>query len=206
MAFHGKRKNLTVDGELQTRPSRLKLIAYQINQWQQAIMGNVERGTIVLANAIETFEVGKKLGHKLPPGQVLLLKGNLGAGKTTFVQGLAKGMGITGEVVSPTFVLLSEYPEGRVPLYHFDLYRLETPDAVAALQVELYWEGLEVEPGILAIEWAERLPYLPPNYVELTFLIPPVSDTNENPEGRSLTWCAVGVGETAMEFLQGLST
>jgi len=155
-------------------------------------MSNVERGTIVLANAIETFEVGKKWGHQLPPGQVLLLKGNLGAGKTTFVQGLAKGMGITGEVVSPTFVLLSEYPEGRVPLYHFDLYRLDTPDAVVALQVELYWEGLEVEPGILAIEWAERLPYLPPNYVELTFSIPHISDAKENQEGRSLSWLAVG--------------
>ncbi|MEY2977298.1 MAG: hypothetical protein RLZZ435_1437, partial [Cyanobacteriota bacterium] len=108
---------------------------------------------IALPNAEATQCFGAKLGQVLPAGSVLLLQGNLGAGKTTFVQGLAQGLGILEAVVSPTFILLNEYPEGRVSLYHFDLYRLETPAAVQGLQVESYWQGIEVEPGIVAIEW-----------------------------------------------------
>lgn len=144
--------------------------------------------TIALPNAAATQRFGAQLGQVLPAGSVLLLQGNLGAGKTTFVQGLAQGLGILDAVVSPTFILLAEYPEGRVPLYHFDLYRLETPAAVAGLQVESYWQGMEVEPGIVAIEWAERLPELPESYWELTFSVP----NHSIESGRVLEWKAVG--------------
>jgi tRNA threonylcarbamoyladenosine biosynthesis protein TsaE len=146
---------------------------------------------LALPHTAATHQLGAELGQVLPAGSVLLLQGNLGAGKTTFVQGLAQGLGIADAVVSPTFILLSEYLEGRVPLYHFDLYRLETPAAVRSLQVESYWEGLEVEPGVVAIEWAERLPDLPENYWELTFSLGDVSGAISEP-GRVIHWKAVG--------------
>jgi tRNA threonylcarbamoyladenosine biosynthesis protein TsaE len=97
---------------------------------------------------------------------VILLEGDLGAGKTTLVQGIGEGLGITDSIVSPTFTLINEYLEGRLPLYHLDLYRLE-PEEVTALNVESYWEGVEFELGIVAIEWAERLSYKPQRYLSL---------------------------------------
>jgi tRNA threonylcarbamoyladenosine biosynthesis protein TsaE len=121
---------------------------------------------IALPQPEATFKLGYTLGEHLPAGSVLLLEGNLGAGKTTLIQGLGQGLGIQEPVVSPTFTLLNEYPEGRLPLYHFDLYRLEAA-AATQLNPELYWEGVEVDPGIVAIEWAERLPYCPPAYLAL---------------------------------------
>ncbi|KAB1986703.1 tRNA (adenosine(37)-N6)-threonylcarbamoyltransferase complex ATPase subunit type 1 TsaE, partial [Haemophilus parainfluenzae] len=81
-------------------------------------------------------------------------------GKTTLVQGIGAGLGIVDPLSSPTFTLINEYPEGRIPLYHVDLYRLD-PAQVEQLYLDLYWEGEEVEPGIVAIEWAERLTYQP---------------------------------------------
>jgi tRNA threonylcarbamoyladenosine biosynthesis protein TsaE len=125
---------------------------------------------ISLPNVFATQQLGRILGESLPAKSVVLLKGDLGAGKTTLVQGLAEGLGIGEPVLSPTFALINEYVEGRLPLYHLDLYRLQTHE-VKKLFLELYWEGVEVLPGIVAIEWAERLPYYPPNYlnIELSF-------------------------------------
>ena len=123
---------------------------------------------ITLANAEATQALGNKLGEILVPNSVILLFGELGAGKTTFVQGLGEGLGITIPIVSPTFTLVNEYQQGRLPLYHLDLYRLETPEAIAGLFPETYWEGKEVRPGITAIEWANRLPYLPESYLEVS--------------------------------------
>lgn len=120
----------------------------------------------LLPDAAATHSLGKALGQALPAGSVILLEGDLGAGKTTLVQGLAEGLGISDAVVSPTFTLINEYHEGRLPLYHLDLYRLE-PAEVANLYLETYWEGIEMPAGIVAIEWAERLPYLPPNYLQI---------------------------------------
>ena len=117
-----------------------------------------------LADATATRSLGVSLGQFLPAGSVILLKGDLGSGKTTLVQGIGEGLGITEPVVSPTFTLINEYTEGRLPLYHFDLYRIE-PEEAAALHPEIYWEGVEVPLGIVAIEWAERLQYKPPNYL-----------------------------------------
>ncbi len=125
---------------------------------------------IFLADAVATRSLGIALAQSLNIGSIILLEGDLGAGKTTFVQGIGCGLGITESIVSPTFTLINEYAEGRLPLYHLDLYRLE-PREVATLNLETYWEGVEVTPGIVAIEWAERMPYKPDSYlnVRLTY-------------------------------------
>jgi tRNA threonylcarbamoyladenosine biosynthesis protein TsaE len=122
---------------------------------------------IDLPDRSATWAFGRCLGETLPAGSVILLKGDLGAGKTTLVQGLGWGLGLTEAIASPTFTLVNEYLEGRLPLYHLDLYRLEGA-AIDALYLENYWEGIEVPLGIVAIEWSERLPYQPPRYLEIT--------------------------------------
>ena len=114
-----------------------------------------------------TRKFGMALGRSLPPGTIILLQGDLGAGKTTLVQGIAQGLGISDSIESPTFTLINEYFAGRVPLYHLDLYRLE-PEEAEALHLESYWDGLERDLGIVAIEWAERLQYKPENYVQIS--------------------------------------
>jgi tRNA threonylcarbamoyladenosine biosynthesis protein TsaE len=121
---------------------------------------------IVLRSADATHELGFTFGRSLAAGSVILLKGDLGAGKTTLVQGIGAGLGITEPIVSPTFTLINEYDEGRLPLYHLDLYRLESKEVVT-LNLETYWEGIEVTPGIVAIEWAERMPYQPDSYLKV---------------------------------------
>ena len=101
----------------------------------------------------ETAAVAREIGARLSPGAVLLLSGNLGAGKTAFVRGLADGLGISAEEVSsPTFTLIHEYRGGRLTLYHADLYRLER-----AATEDLGLEELGVRDGVLAIEWPDRL-------------------------------------------------
>ncbi len=121
---------------------------------------------ICLPSAEATRSLGITIGQSLNAGSIILLEGDLGAGKTTLVQGMGEGLGIKEPIVSPTFTLINEYTEGRLPLYHLDLYRLE-PKEVAALNLETYWEGVEVPPGIVAIEWAERMPYKPHSYITL---------------------------------------
>lgn len=126
---------------------------------------NGQRKVVNLPDQEATRTLGKALGNQLLAGSVLLLKGNLGAGKTTLVQGLGAGLGID-EVDSPTFTLINEYTGGRLPLYHIDLYRLSSEQA-DELGLESYWDGLEKEPGIVAIEWSERLSFLPEQAVEV---------------------------------------
>lgn len=123
--------------------------------------------TILLADTEATRSLGVALGKSLPAGCVILLEGDLGSGKTTLVQGIGQGLGITDAIVSPTFTLINEYTEGRLPLYHLDLYRLE-PAEVEALNLESYWEGIEFPLGIIAIEWAERLRYKPSSYLNVS--------------------------------------
>jgi tRNA threonylcarbamoyladenosine biosynthesis protein TsaE len=129
-----------------------------------------------LPDTAATLAFGRSLGETLAPGSVILLRGDLGAGKTTFVQGIGLGLGITEAIASPTFTLVNEYTEGRIPLYHLDLYRLEGEE-VRSLYLENYFEGIEVDLGIVAIEWSERLPEKPSHYLEITLT------TNEG-EGR----------------------
>jgi tRNA threonylcarbamoyladenosine biosynthesis protein TsaE len=125
-----------------------------------------KKSQLWLADAEATRSLGKRLGERCPAGTVILLEGDLGAGKTTLVQGIGEGLGLDEAIVSPTFTLIVEYLDGRLPLYHLDLYRLEPKD-IPSLNLESYWEGIEVEPGIVAIEWSARLPYLPPDYLRI---------------------------------------
>ena len=109
--------------------------------------------TITTHSEDETAAVGRELAATLSAGDVLLLYGDLGAGKTAFVRGLAEGLGVErDEVSSPTFTLIQEYRGGRLPLFHVDLYRIDDPREFDEL-------GLDeiAEDGVLAIEWAERL-------------------------------------------------
>ena len=122
--------------------------------------------SIQLPDLTATHRLGWCLSQHLPAGAVLLLSGPLGSGKTTFTQGVGTGLGIKQTIDSPTFTLINEYTTGRVPLYHVDLYRLDNAGA-DGLYLETYWDGDEVEPGILVIEWAERLQYLPENPIRL---------------------------------------
>jgi tRNA threonylcarbamoyladenosine biosynthesis protein TsaE len=122
---------------------------------------------ITLSDREATRRLGIALGRCLPAGSLLLLEGDLGSGKTTLVQAIGAGLGITENIDSPTFTLINEYLEGRLPLYHLDLYRLQ-PAEVAALHPETYWEGLDFPSGIVAIEWADKLPYKPSSYLEIS--------------------------------------
>lgn len=122
--------------------------------------------TLSLGDEQATRSLGMAIAQHCNAGSVLLLEGDLGAGKTTLVQGIGEGLGIREPIVSPTFTLIVEYLEGRVPLYHLDLYRLD-PAEVSALNLETYWEGIELALGIVAIEWAERLQYRPADYLQV---------------------------------------
>jgi len=111
----------------------------------------------------ETAAVGRELSRSLAAGDVVLLHGDLGAGKTALVRGLAEGLGVPADdVSSPTFTLVQEYRGGRLPLFHVDLYRLNDPREIDDL-------GLDeiAEDGVLAIEWAERHPRPPRNAVRV---------------------------------------
>jgi tRNA threonylcarbamoyladenosine biosynthesis protein TsaE len=129
---------------------------------------------LFLPDAAATQNLGISLGQKLAAGSVLLLEGDLGSGKTTLVQGIGVGLGIRQTIDSPTFTLINEYLSGRLPLYHLDLYRLE-PSETAAISPEIYWEGVEIDLGIVAIEWAERLPYKPQSYLQINLTYDPNS-------------------------------
>jgi tRNA threonylcarbamoyladenosine biosynthesis protein TsaE len=111
----------------------------------------------------ETIALARQLAQDLRPGDVLLLAGHLGAGKTAFVRGLAQGLGIDpAEVSSPTFTLVHEYRGGRLTLYHADLYRLER-----AATDDLGLEEMGVKDGVLAVEWADRLTHTIPGATDV---------------------------------------
>jgi len=99
----------------------------------------------------ETLEIAKRLSEKVKKSDVVTLEGDLGAGKTTFTKGLAKGLGIKRNVNSPTFTIIKEYKDGRLPLYHMDVYRLE--DADEDLGFDEYFHG----DGITVVEWAHLI-------------------------------------------------
>lgn len=120
---------------------------------------------------IETFEeeatrkLGEELGKIVSPGTVCTLNGDLGVGKTVFTQGFAKGLGITEPVNSPTFTIVQEYQEGRIPLYHFDVYRISDVEEMEEIGYEDYFYG----EGVCLIEWAQLIEeILPSKLTEIT--------------------------------------
>lgn len=113
----------------------------------------------------ETEKLAEKLALSLMPGDILALKGEIGSGKTTFVQGLARGLGVSAAVNSPTFMLVNEF-EGRVPLYHVDFYRVNSEQELVNLGLEQYYFGR----GVTVIEWADRFPeFVPEDATDIEF-------------------------------------
>lgn len=128
----------------------------------------------VTHNETETEALGARLAAVLAPGMVVAYRGGLGVGKTAFTRGLAKGLGYPGRVTSPTFTIVNEYEGGRLPLFHFDMYRL--PDAGALFDIG--WEDYLDRGGVCAVEWSEQAPEaLPPETVYVTFSCVPERDT-----------------------------
>ena len=105
------------------------------------------------ASEQETEALGEALVGRLSPGAVVAFTGDLGAGKTAFVRGMARGLGITQRVTSPTFTIVNEYEGGRLPLFHFDLYRLSSSDEL----FDIGWEDFLRRGGICAVEWSENV-------------------------------------------------
>jgi tRNA threonylcarbamoyladenosine biosynthesis protein TsaE len=106
----------------------------------------------------ETFEVGRKLGQTAKPGEIYMLNGDLGVGKTVFTQGVAAGLGITEHINSPTFTIVQVYESGRLPFYHFDVYRIGDVEEMDEIGYEDYFLGN----GLCIVEWAERIKELIP--------------------------------------------
>ena len=113
----------------------------------------------------ETYELGKKIGQQARPGQVYTLTGDLGVGKTVFTQGVAAGLGITEPVSSPTFTIVQIYEEGRLPFYHFDVYRIGDIEEMEEIGYDDYFFG----EGICLIEWEELIEeILPKDRISIT--------------------------------------
>jgi len=109
--------------------------------------------TIITESEDETIREGEKLGRTLKPGSIVALFGDLGAGKTAFTRGLASGLGIVMHVSSPTFTIVNEYP-GDIPLFHFDMYRLENETEL----FDIGWDDYHERGGVCAVEWSEKVP------------------------------------------------
>lgn len=113
----------------------------------------------------DTLKLGEDLGAKALPGEIYTLSGDLGTGKTVFAQGFAKGLGIEEAVNSPTFTIVSEYTEGRMPFYHFDVYRISDPEEMYEIGFEEYLYGQ----GVCLIEWAELIrDIIPEKTIDIT--------------------------------------
>lgn len=133
-------------------------------------------------SANETRTLGERLASSLRPGDVLLLLGDMGVGKSELTRGIARGLGIQGPVASPTFTILQVYDEGHIPLYHFDWYRLESADELYEMGMDEYLGG----DGIAIIEWPSQCPEaIPSCRLEITLTTP--ADTV-----REITWRGVG--------------
>lgn len=114
--------------------------------------------TVETRSPEETFALGEKMGRQAEPGEILTLKGASGDGKTVFTQGFARGLGIEEPVSSPTFTIVQVYGEGRLPFYHFDVYRIEDIDEME----EIGYEDCFYGEGVCLIEWAEKIEELLP--------------------------------------------
>ena len=109
--------------------------------------------TFITSSPAQTETVGEKLGKVLQPGTVIAYRGDLGAGKTAFTRGLARGLGCRESVTSPTYTIVNEYLTGRIPLFHFDMYRLASADDLW----DIGWEDYLDRGGVCAVEWSENV-------------------------------------------------
>ncbi|MDH5108635.1 tRNA (adenosine(37)-N6)-threonylcarbamoyltransferase complex ATPase subunit type 1 TsaE [Lentilactobacillus kefiri] len=140
--------------------------------------------TIKVESAEQTMAIGEKLAPYLQPQDLILLDGDLGAGKTTFTKGLAKGLVITKPIKSPTFTIIREYQDGRIPLYHMDVYRLEEGGG-DDLGLEEYFNG----DGVNVVEWSKFVAdELPDKYLRIIFR----RDDSQGDNVRTLTFEAKG--------------
>ena len=130
----------------------------------------------------ETLQTGKMIGEAAAAGEVYALIGDLGVGKTVFTKGFALGLGITEPANSPTFTILQIYEEGRVPLYHFDVYRIEEPEEMEEIGFDEYIDG----DGVCLIEWAGRIEELLPEDVIVVFI---EKDLEKGLDYRRITVC-----------------
>ena len=127
----------------------------------------------------ETEKLGAALAEKLTPGTVIAYRGDLGAGKTAFTRGLARGLGCGEMVTSPTYTIVNEYLGGRLPLFHFDMYRLADADAL----FDIGWEDYLDRGGICAVEWSEQVAEaMPPETIHVT-----ISRRPEDDRARTIT-------------------
>ena len=135
--------------------------------------------TFVTHSPAETERLGEKLAEKLTPGAVLAYRGELGAGKTAFTRGLARGLGYTDPVTSPTYTIVNEYLGGRLPLFHFDMYRLSSAEDLW----DIGWEDYLDRGGICAVEWSEQVAEaLPPDTVHVS-----IARCPDHEDWRSIT-------------------
>ena len=151
--------------------------------------------TIETYSSDETFELGRRIGRILKPGQIFTLNGDLGTGKTVFTQGVAAGLGITGPVNSPTFTIVQEYRDGRLPFFHFDVYRIEDPDEM----YEIGYEDYFYSGGVCLIEWAEQIQELiPEGHIDVTI---------EKDLGRGFDYRRITIkgGDDADDILRSLA-
>ena len=123
----------------------------------------------------ETRDLGRRLAEQLRPGDVLLLYGNLGAGKSEFTRGVAEGLGVAGPVTSPSFTILNVYDDGRIPLYHFDWYRLESAEELYEMGMDEYLGG----DGVAVVEWPTQCPEAIPE-THLAVTLTPVGETERD--------------------------
>ena len=131
------------------------------------------------ASPDETRALGRRLAEALQPGDVLLLYGNLGAGKSELTRGIAEGLGVAGPVTSPSFTILNVYDDGRIPLYHFDWYRLESAEELYEMGMDEYLGG----DGVAVVEWPTQCPEAIPE----THLAVTLSPVGENEREVTLT-------------------
>ena len=131
------------------------------NQWDDQLDKQF-KGNVILDSQTEqdTRAIGRKLGESCNPGDIVLLHGDLGVGKTVFTKGFAEGLGIQEPVNSPTFTIVQIYEEGRMPFYHFDVYRIGNEEEMDEIGYEDYFFG----EGVCLIEWSERIEGILPEY------------------------------------------
>ncbi|GMO58483.1 MAG: tRNA (adenosine(37)-N6)-threonylcarbamoyltransferase complex ATPase subunit type 1 TsaE [Treponemataceae bacterium] len=143
----------------------------------------------------ETIALGKRIGERLTPGAVIALFGTLAAGKTTFTKGIALSLGITEEITSPTFTIISEYCGKKMPLYHMDMYRLTGVNDF----IDLGADDMLYGNGVCVIEWSEKIiDELPANRITILLEIEP-----ENPEARRITVTGIELPDFADADMEG---